>query len=78
MDKEVVVHIPNEILLSYKKEQMDKEVWYIYPMKYYSAIKKNTFESILMRWVKLEHIIQSDVNQKEKNQYSILMLIHGS
>ena len=77
MDKEVVVHIPNEILLSYKKEQMDKEVWYIYPMKYYSAIKKNTFESILMRWMKLEPIIQSEVSQKEKHQYSILTHIYG-
>ena len=42
-------------------------------MEYYSAIKKNTFESVLMRWMKLEPIIQSEVNQKEKHQYSILM-----
>ena len=41
-------------------------------MEYYSAIKKNTFESVLMRWVKLEPIIQSEVSQKEKHQYSIL------
>jgi len=67
MDKEVVVHIPNEILLGYKKEQMDKEVWYIYPMKYYSAIKKNTFESILMRWVKLERIVQSELGETKRN-----------
>ena len=40
-------------------------------MEYYSAIKKNTFESVLMRWMKLEPIIQSEVSQKEK-QYSIL------
>ena len=40
-------------------------------MEYYSAIKKNTFESILMRWMKLEPIIQSEVSQKEKHQYSI-------
>ena len=39
----------------------------------YSAIKKNTFESVLMRWMKLEPIIQSEVSQKEKHQYSILM-----
>ena len=39
-------------------------------MEYYSAIKKNTFESVLMRWMKLEPIIQSEVNQKEKHQYS--------
>ena len=42
-------------------------------MEYYSAIKKNTLESILMRWTKLELIIQSEVSQKEKHQYSILM-----
>ena len=43
-------------------------------MEYYSAIKKNTFESVLMRWMKLEPIIQSEVNQKEKHQYSILRI----
>ena len=42
--------------------------------EYYSAIKKNTFESVLMRWMKLEPVIQSEVSQKEKHQYSILML----
>ena len=42
-------------------------------MEYYSAIKKNTFEAVLMRWMKLEPIIQSEVSQKEKHQYSILM-----
>ena len=46
-------------------------------MEYYSAIKKNAFESVLMRWMKLEPIIQSDVSQKEKHQYSILMHIYG-
>ena len=46
-------------------------------MGYYSAIKKNTFESVLMRWMKLEPIIQSEVSQKEKHQFSILMLICG-
>ena len=44
-------------------------------MEYYSAVKKNTFESVLMRWMKLEPIIQSEVSQKEKHQYSILMQI---
>ena len=57
-------------------EQIFK-LWYIYPMEYYSAIKKNTFESVLMRWLKLELIIQSEVSQKEKHQYSILMRIYG-
>ena len=42
-------------------------------MEYYSAIKKNPFESVLMRWMKLEPIIQSEVSQKEKHQHSILM-----
>ena len=54
-----------------------KKLWYIHTMEYYSAIKKNTFESVLMRWMKLEPIIQSEVNQKEKHQYSILTHIYG-
>ena len=45
-------------------------------MEYYSAIKKNTIESVLMRWMKLEPIIQSEVSQKEKHQYSILTHIY--
>ena len=45
-------------------------------MGYYSVIKKNTFESALMRWMKLEPVIQSEVSQKEKHQYSILMHIY--
>jgi len=50
---------------------MDKKaVAHIYTMKYYSAIKKNTFESVLMRWMKLEPIIQNEVSQKEK-QYTV-------
>ena len=44
-----------------------RKLWYIYTMEYYSAIKKNTFESILMRWMKLEPIIQSEVSQKGKH-----------
>ena len=54
-----------------------RKLWYIYTMEYYSAIKKNTFESVLMRWIKLEPIIQSEVSQKEKHQYSILTHIYG-
>ena len=49
-----------------------RKLWYIYTMEYYSAIKKNTFESVLMRWMK-----QSEVSQKEKHQYSILTHIYG-
>ena len=53
-----------------------RKLWYIYTMEYYSAIKKNTFDSVLMRWMKLESIIQSNVSQKEKHQYNILMHIY--
>ena len=44
-------------------------------MEYYSAIEKNAFESVLMRWMKLEPIIQSEVNQKEKHQCNMLLLL---
>jgi len=53
------------------------KLWYIYIMENYSAIRKNTFESVLMRWMKLEPIIQSEVSQKEKHQHSILMHTYG-
>ena len=57
---------------------MDKGVVVDIHTEYYSAIKKNAFESVLMRWMKLEPIIQSEVSQKKKNhQYSILMHIYG-
>ena len=58
-------------------EEWIRKLWYIYTMEYYAAIKKNTFESVLMRWMKLEPIIQNEVSQKEKHQYSILMHIYG-
>ena len=48
-----------------------RQLWYIYTMEYYSAIKKNAFESVLMRWMKLEPIIQSEVSQKEKNSNTV-------
>ena len=51
-----------------------RKLWYIYTMEYYSAIKKNVFESVLMRWMKLEPNIQSEVSQKEKHQYSVLYI----
>ena len=54
-----------------------RKLWYVYTMEYYSAIKKNSFESVLMRWMKLEPAIQSEVSQKGKHQYSILMHIYG-
>jgi len=50
---------------------MDKEVvlqWNVtYTMEYYSALKKNTFESVLMRWMKLESIMQNEISQKNTN-----------
>ena len=52
-------------------------MWYIYTMEYYSAIKNNSFESVLVRWMKLERVTQSEVSQKEKHQYSILTHVYG-
>ena len=43
-----------------------RKLWYIYTMEYYLAIKKNAFESVLMRWMKLEPIIQSEVKSEGK------------
>ena len=54
-----------------------RNLWYISTMEYYSAFKKSTFESVLLRWMKLEPIIQSEVSQKGKHQYSILTHIYG-
>ena len=46
-------------------------------MGQHSAIKRNTFESVLMRWMKLEPIVQSEVSQKEKDKYHVLIHIYG-
>ena len=54
-----------------------KKLWYIYTMEYYSTIERNAFESVLMRRINLEHIVQSEVSQKEKDKYHILMHIYG-
>ena len=48
-------------------DQEIRKWWYIYTMKYYSAIKRNAFESVLMRWINLEPIIQSDVRKRKTN-----------
>ena len=53
-----------------------KKKWYIYTMEYYSAIKGNTSESVLMRWLNLEPMTQSTVRQKEKTKYGILTHIY--
>ena len=49
-----------------------KKLWYIYTMEYYSAIKRNTYESVLMKWMNLQPFIQSEVNKKEEDKYHIL------
>ena len=54
-----------------------KKLWYIYTRDYCSAIKRNAFESVLIRWMNIEPIIQSEVSQKEKDRYRILMHIYG-
>ena len=46
-----------------------KNLWYLYTMEYYSATKRNTFESVLLRRMNLEHIIQSEVSQREKDKW---------
>ena len=57
--------------------RMNKKAVIHLHIDYYSASKKNTFDSVLVRWMKLEPIIQSEVSQKEEHQYSILMHIYG-
>ena len=56
---------------------IDMKTGYIYTMEYYSIIKEHVFESVLMRWMKLKSIIQSEVSQKEKHQYNVLTHIYG-
>ena len=53
-----------------------RKLWFIYAVEYCSAIKKNAFEAVLIRWMKLEPIIQRKVSQKEKHQYNILTHIY--
>ena len=64
MDKEVVVHIHNAYTYTTHTHN-------------YSATKRNAFESVLMRWMNLEPIVQSEVSQKEKDKYHILTHIYG-
>ena len=58
-------------------EEWIKKMWYINTKEYYSAIKRNAFESLLLRWMNLEPILQSKVSQKEKDKYHILMHIYA-
>ena len=53
-----------------------KKLWYIYTMEYFSAIKRNAFESVLVMWTNLELVIQNEISQKEKNKYRILRHIY--
>ena len=54
-----------------------KRLWYIHTIEYYSAIERNEFESVLVRWMNLEPVMQSEISQKEQNKYHILMDIYG-
>ena len=54
-----------------------KMLWYIYTMEYYSAIKRTKFVSVVVRWMNLEPVIHSEVSQKEKNTYCVLVHIYG-
>ena len=54
-----------------------KKMWHIYPMEYYSAIKRNEIELFVVRWADLESVIQNEVSQKEKNKYRMLTDIYG-
>ena len=57
-------------------DEQIKKLRYIYTVEYYSAIKRNAFESVLMRWMNLEPIIQIEASQKEKDKYCILTHIY--
>ena len=54
-----------------------KKMWLIYTIEYYSAIKRNEIELFVVRWMDLESVIQSEVSQKEKNKYRMLMYMYG-
>ena len=52
-----------------------KTLWFIYTMEYYSAMKRNEFESVLMRWINLVPVTRGEGHQKEKDSYPMLTLI---
>ena len=64
------------MLISSTNERI-KKMWYLYTKEHYSAIKRSRFESVVMRWMNLEPVIQSEVSQKEKDKYRILTDFHG-
>ena len=53
-----------------------RQLWYIYAMENYSSMKRNAFESVVVRWMNLESVIHSEVSQKEKSKYRILTYIY--
>ena len=55
-----------------------KKLWHIYTMEQYSAVKWNELQSVLVKWMNLESVIESEVSQKEKNKYHMSMHIYGS
>ena len=59
-------------------DEWTKKMWYTYTMEYYSAIKRNEIGSFVEMWMDLESVIQSEVSQKEKNTYRVLMHICGT
>ena len=73
----VMLNILQARLQQYVNQELPDELWYIYTIEYYSAIKRNPFESVLMRWMNLDSIKQSEVSQKEKDKYCILIYIFG-
>ena len=75
--RHVYPNVHPSIVYNSQEDEWIRKLLYIYTMEYYSSFKKNTFESVLMRWMKLEPIIQTGVSQKEKQQHSILTHIYG-
>ena len=62
---------------SLSTDECIKKMWHIYTMEYYSAIKRNKITLLVVRWMDLESVIQSEVSQKEKNKYHMLTHIYG-
>ena len=60
------------------RDEWIQKMWYIYPMEYYSAIKRNEIGSFVGMWMNLETVIHNEVSQKEKNKYCIISLICGT
>ena len=63
--------------MSIRDEEWIKKLWYAYTMEYYSAVKRDEFEPVVVQWMNLELLIQSEVSQKKRNKYSILKHICG-